>query len=188
MAQLELHKEYGLIGGVWGPDETDQSFLKLGSDLNVRNVVKAASVLEMILWDPSSVKKTSLPACTVPIETNFSGPSSTIRGCVFFLELMGKMLNQSGTTIRALAFDAHGSHSLIRRLLFGQVQPKDLEEIKKFEFWNELSWQELPCSILPRLPVKLCIHRGDVFFPLPGVCSLAELMAFACFCNLSRSC
>lgn len=171
-----MHKQHGLIGGVWGPGETDQSYLSLESDLNVRNIVKASSILEMILWDPASIKKITLPACTVPVETNFSGPSSTVRGCMFFLELIGMILKQSGSTIRCLAFDAHGSHSVIKRLLFGQVAEKDLEEIAKFDFWSELSWQELPSSILPRLPVRLCLHRGEVFYPLPGPCFLAELI------------
>ena len=131
LAQMELQNEVGLVGGVWGADGMDQSFLNLEDDFDVAKVVKATSLLEAVIWDPAALRKIPLSVCCVPVETNFTGPGSTIRGSYFMLELMGKILQEGGCLLRAVTFDAHGSHSLIRRILHGQLGDVNMEDVKK---------------------------------------------------------
>lgn len=163
-----------MVGGVWGPEGVDQSFLNLDDgDIDMAQVVKAATVLEMVVWDPSALRKLPLSVCAVPIETNFSGPGSTMRGCWFMIDLLGRILEQSGSFLRAITFDAHGSHSVIRRVLGGQMQGVNQDDLAKLGFWKDLQWRDLPEHPLPRLPIKVCLHKGEPIYGIPGVCDLS---------------
>ena len=173
LAQMQLHNSVGLVGGVWGPDGMDQSFLNLDDDIDVGKVVKASSLLEAVVWDPAALRKIPLSVCCVPVETNFTGPGSTLRGSYFMLELMGKILQESGNLLSAVTFDAHGSHSLIRRILHGQLSDVNLDDVKKMTFWKDFTFEPL-LHDLPRLPIQKCMHKGEPFFGIPGVCFLTS--------------
>ena len=177
LAQMLLHNSVGLVGGVWASDGMDQSFLKLDDDIDVGKVVKASSLLEAVIWDPAASRKVPLSVCCVPVETNFTGPGSTLRGSYFMLELMGKILQESGCLLRAVTFDAHGSHSLIRRILHGQLSDVNMDDVGKMNFWKDLTFEPLPHD-LPRLPIQKCMHHGEPFFGIPGVCLLTSLFPF----------
>lgn len=175
LSQLGLHGEHAIVGGVFGLGDTDKSFLSLDRELDVRKVTRASSMLELVVWDPCAVKKVVLSACAIPVETNFSGPACTIRGCWYMLELIGMILAESGNILRSVTFDAHGSHSLVRRLCHGQLQGINVSEIGQLKFWQDLEWQPMPHCCLPRLPVQKCLHRGGYFLGIPGVCPLAGI-------------
>ena len=167
-----------MVGGVW-QEELDQSFLDLEKQIDVASVIKAASMLEVVVWDPAALKKVPLSVSSTPIESNHSGPNATIRGCWFMLELMGKVLAPSSCYVQCIIFDAHGSHAMIRRLLHGQLHGISMQDIEKIEFFKDLSWKPLPTCILPRLPIQVCLHQDQPLFGIPGVCCQT---AFVCIC------
>ena len=171
LAQLCLNNESGMVGGVWGPPDVDQSFLCLDKgDVDISKVVKAPTMLEMVAWDPAGVRKIPLSICSIPIESNFSGPGSTVRGCWFMMELLGSIMAEGSTFIKALIFDAHGSHSVIRRVLHGQLSGVSDYDLSKMESWKDLTFQPVPQSCLPRFPAQLCLHRDEFIYGIPGVC------------------
>ena len=190
LAQLALHKEKGMVGGVWNVGETDQSFLDLAQDIKVDRVNKASSILEVVLWDPAAVRRVQLPVATTPFETNFSGPGSTMRGCWFMLELMGMILKEGADIIRCITFDAHGSHSMIRKILHGQ-NDGSYDDALRLPFWRDLEWVHLPSSCLPRCPIKICMHNNEAIYGIPE-CYLDEFLLVVffsghAFCSNSES-
>ena len=161
-----------MVGGNWLPDSPDHCFLSLEEDRDISRINRAAAMLEMICWDPCAQKKHVLSVCSLPLETNFSGPGATIRGCWFMLEVIGGILQQSGSFLKAIVFDAHGSHSVIRRVLFGQIENISKEDLERVPFWKDLVFKPLPKNSLPRLPIQICFHQGEAFYGIPGVCHL----------------
>lgn len=146
LQQCQIHGKRGMVGGIFRLEESDNPWLSLDNEegIDISKVVRAAQMLEMLLWDPSAIHKTTLSVCSLPIETNFSGPGSTQRGCWFMVELIGRVLHESDHLVKGLVFDAHGSHSVIRRVLHGQLQSVDLDTLKSLPFWQDCnSWSLL---------------------------------------------
>ena len=149
LQQCQMHSERAMIGGIYTLDKSNNAWLSLESDkpIDLSLVVRAASMMEVVVWDPCAVQKVTLSACSLPIETNFSGPGSTMRGSWFMLELVGQILAHSDHLIKGLVFDAHGSHSLIRRALHGQTDSINMESLLTLPFWKDRrSWGIAFCS------------------------------------------
>ena len=89
------------------------------------------------------------------------------------MDLMGRILAESGAILKGICYDAHGSHSMIRRIFFGQLDNVDDDDLGKLGFWKDLEFKDLPVNILPKLPIKVCLHRGSPFYGIPGVCDLS---------------
>ena len=88
------------------------------------------------------------------------------------LDLVGRALDSSFGLVRGVVFDSHGSHSLVRRVLHGQMENIDEKELEKMPFWKDIRFRSLPQTCLPRLPVQLPEHQGEVIYGLPGICDL----------------
>ena len=88
------------------------------------------------------------------------------------LETVGRMLEHGSHLVKAITFDAHGSHSIVRKLLHGQAGNIDVSALP---FWNKLSWRPLPETCLPRLPIQTCVLDQEVVYGIPGVCHLTGL-------------
>ena len=93
----------------------------LDHDLKVSSIPRASTMLECVSWCPSLKRKLPLSVVSVPVQHNFAGAGGALRGCFYMAEVMGKVLLHSNGIIRAVVFDAHGSHALIRRLLHGEL-------------------------------------------------------------------
>ena len=99
------------------------------------------------------------------------GPQSVDAGyCWFMMELLGSIMAQGSTCIKALVFDAHGSHSVIRRVLHGQLSGVSQYDLSRMDFWKELTFKPVPETCLPRFPAQFCLHREEVLYGIPGVC------------------
>ena len=89
LTQMQLNNVRGMVGGIWSPDQPSNAFLPLDDELDFNKVVKAASVLEMLVWDPTMKKKIPLPICEVPLQHNFSGTGASHRGNWYMAGLVG---------------------------------------------------------------------------------------------------
>ena len=171
LSQAQLHGERALVGGAYGGKELDQSFLEIDESLDMASVTKASQMLETVVWDAAATCKLPISVCSVPMGTFDSGPGSSSRGAWNMLSIMNDVLQQSGSLVRAVIFDAHGSHSVIRKILHGEEEfPEELAELS---FWREITYKPLPESNLPRMPVRLCYHKGEPLYGIPGVCTWA---------------
>ena len=171
---MQLHQKRGLVGGVWTEATPFNAFIDLeNDDINVRCVVKATTMLEFVVWDPSSKKKSVLSMASMPISSNFHGIQSTFRGNWAILAIVGQFVDASDGLLKGLIFDAHCAHSYVRKLLLGQLQGIDMNEVKHIPFFKDLRYKSLPESRFPKLPVAICLHRDEAFWCLPGVCSSA---------------
>lgn len=172
LSQLQVHGERGLVGGVFTPDDMRQSFLNMDTDKEweVARVTRATTMMKMIVWNPSTIRKDTLSVCCVPLDSGYSGPGSSHRASWFMLDLLGRVLDSSCGLVRGVVFDSHGSHSLIRRVLHGQMENIDEKELEKMQFWKDIRFRALPPTCLPRLPVQLAEHQGEVIYGLPGIC------------------
>ena len=88
------------------------------------------------------------------------------------LASVGKVMKAAAAIVKGIAFDAHGSHSWIRDALMGQFESLRRKDLEGVEFFEDLSWKELPHHNLPRLPVSLCFHSGESIWALGGPCHL----------------
>lgn len=90
---------------------------------------------------------------------------------------MGQFMQTAGWTVRALTFDAHTSHSYVKKLLFGDVEDIPLRDLRNIPWFRELQYKDLPEHDLPRLPVRIALHRSEVIWALPGTCFLENVLA-----------
>lgn len=167
------------MGGAWCNDGPQNAFVELKEGANTQGLCKASSMLEFLAWNPSTVKRSAFSVLSVPIQTDFGGKHSGYRGNVYMMNLIGQCLAASDCSVKALIFDAHGSHNFIRRYIHGQPIPSlgpNHEDVEGIPFFNKLKFQELPDhSPIPKLPVKIAFHEDEPFYVFPGVCSSAFL-------------
>lgn len=168
-----------MVGGVWMPDNMSHAFLNIDHDIDLSQVVKAATVLETIIWDPCLAKKISFPICTIPVQHNFAGTGASARASFYVLKAMGKILKESDGLIKALAFDSHGSHGWVRRCLHGQLEGLDID-LSQVDFFGSLEYQEVDHG-LPRFPICITKFRGEVLLGLCGPCAWSSLTLFCYF-------
>ncbi len=84
------------------------------------------------------------------------------------LQVVARFLGHAAWLVRGIAFDAHGSHQYFREALFGDFQTLDPDQLKGLPFFSDVSYESLPHHALPRLPVKVCMYRGEALWALPG--------------------
>lgn len=159
-----------MVGGTWKADLCDQSFLDLQKGIDLAKVVRSTNMFEMVVWDPAAVKKVPMTVCSVPTETNHAGTGASLRAAWYMLDLLGRILEESGNFIRGITFDAHGSHALIRRVLHGHLDSVKEDDLTKLGFWKDLTWKDLPQVNLPRLPIRICLHKNEPIYAIPGCC------------------
>ena len=175
LAQLQIHEKRGLVGGSFKPDDPMHSFAELTEDFDSTSIKKSGAMCEWLLWDPSAVNKVCLSACALPVESNFSGINGSVKGNLYMCHLVGTILKESDDLIKGIICDSHGTHQYTKKLLFGQLDDLPMEEIEQLPFWHELSYVDVPQSEMPRMPVKIAMHRGSALWPLPGSCDLAVI-------------
>lgn len=132
-------------------------------------------MLTFLVWDPCSIKKIPLTACTLPVEAGFGGARGSYQSNWLMLEIVGRFLQldaDSAETIRGLVFDQHGSHSFVRRVLHGDLGDLSLESLQGTSFFKHISYKELPANDLPRLPLKLALYGQEPIFAMVGPCAL----------------
>ena len=193
LSQCSLHGKHGLIGGAFDQNQRDHCFIDMDDiQVDVKSINRAKSMLEFLCWDPSGKQKLPLAVCSLPVENAYRGVHGLHRGCWAMLSIVGEVLAASANVIKGISFDAHGTHEFIRRCVHGQFEDIDLEELKEIPFFSELKHRALPPHCLPRLPIRICLHQEEVFWAVPGPCSLAHmyasLPAYACkiFQNISK--
>lgn len=174
LSQIALKSTEALIGGCWEPQKEDECFKNMRDQaLEVKNIERAATMLEFAIWDPTTPCKHVLSAAEMPMSSRFG---SNVRGAskagMVMLEAVGRFLQQSQDTVLGVVFDAAGSHALVRKILHGQMLNVNLEEVARVPFFGSLEHVELPSNVLPRLPVKLCYSGGSPFFGMVGPCDL----------------
>ena len=82
--------------------------------------------------------------------------------------MVGRLTASGSKIIKGLTFDGHGAHNWFRSALMGVFDASVEEELGQTEWFWDLTWEDLPCHDLPRLPVKVCKHHGQVIWPLQG--------------------
>ena len=173
LSQMRLHGQRGLVGGTWspGPEGSRNAFCSMeDEDVDVTGIVKSSTMLEFLCWCPTSRRKCPLSVCSLPVEHNFAGAGAGQRGNFYMLEVVGQVMSKNGGGVKALVFDAHGTHQHIRRVLHGQVGNIPASDLKAIPFFGELSYEDLPQTSLPRLPIKVAKHGGEIVYGIPGVC------------------
>lgn len=167
-----LQKKVGLVGGTWDPQNGSQAFLPLDQSLDVSKVEKTKTMLEMYVWDPSTKSRHGLSVCSVPIKDNWAGVGSVNRGNWYMMEVLGLLLSQSKGLIRAIVCDAAGAHTWIKRCLHGNHHGLiNAEDLRSLPFWSELRYESLWETCLPRLPIFVCKHHGEVIYGIAGPCA-----------------
>ena len=174
---MQLWGEHGMVGGVFSHENTQNAFIPLSESMDLTTIKKSVGMMEFLVWDPSSSRRNSLSLASIPIETNWAGPLSTFRGNMYILRLVGDFLSASDGAILGLVCDAHGSHTWLKKLLFGQTEDLPMSEINQIPFFQNLEFVDIPHS-LPRLPARLVFYQNEVFWGIPGACSYP---AFRCF-------
>lgn len=88
----------------------------------------------------------------------------------YVLQTVGRFMAFSQQTVKALIFDAHGSHQMLRRILHGCPTGTDPSDLKDIPFFGSLEFEEVWENVLPRMPIKLCKYEGDYVYAIPGIC------------------
>ena len=172
--QITLHGRTAIIGGAWEVSCGANAWVDLDQEsVDVKGIPRATSMTEFVVWDPCANSKVALPVCSLPMQPNYGGVRSEKKARWCVLELVGKVL-ASSAVVRGIVFDAHASHILVRKVVFGQMQDVDLDAVGQIPFFKEIRHVPLPSNCLPRLPIEVCYIGKDSFFALPGPCFWAE--------------
>ena len=178
LQQMVLKNEHILVGGVYSPSNPEHCKLPFDHDVNIKSINKALHVLQFLTWDPCSPKKVPLSMAEIPVEHAWKGPGAGQRGGLYFLEIVGNVLQASGSVIQALVFDGATAHSLVRRALAGDDKLLREGILESIPWFNRLTFKRPPASSLPRMPLKLAYIDGECFFSLPAVCALPKLYIY----------
>ena len=76
--------------------------------------------LEFLLFDPGAEKQLSLPAAEMPVNIG------DVDG-KFMTQTVDLFMATAFPYVRCICFDGHGSHQVIRRIMFGQGGERDHE-------------------------------------------------------------
>lgn len=85
---------------------------------------------------------------------------------------VGQFMSIAGWAVKCLVFDAHTSHSYVRKLLHGDTDEIPPSELRTIPFFREIQYQDMPASVLPRMPVRIALHRREPVWAIPGPCTL----------------
>lgn len=169
---MKIQGKPSLVGGTWSPESSENACLVLSDKLDTRGVPKATSMLEFVGWNPSTKRRGEMSLCSMPIEHSHGGPNSGLRGNLYMVRAVGSFVHHSDGLVKALVFDGHSTHQVIRRLLHGDRSSLGESELAEMPFFSELQYEPLPPSCIPHLPIKICLYRGQPFHAFPGACPL----------------
>ena len=172
LGQMRVKGEASMVGGVWHPDQPGNACLSIQEGLDIKAVPKAASMLEMVAWQPCMKHRAALSVCSVPVETNFKGPHASIRSQAYMLQAIGLAAEAANGLLEGLIFDAHGSHQAVRRLLHGDTSVLPEDQLSQIPFFRDLTYRDLPCCCIPNLPIKIAIYQNQPVHGMPGICAL----------------
>lgn len=178
LCQAVLHGKRVLVGGAWGPLEQEHCCLDMETlNVEVRSLKRASTMLEFLVYDPCAVVKTPFSMAAMPMDHSLggSGNQGHKKAQWSMLHVVGQFLEQSRDLIRGVCFDAHQSHSLVRRLFHGQLEDVDLREVENVPFFREIQYVSLPEHCLPNLPLQIAMHHGDPVYAMCGPCPLPRL-------------
>ena len=146
--------------------------------LEVKNIPRATAMLEFLVYDPTAVRKTPFSLASMPMDSSFggNGVQGSLKANWTMLETVGRALQHSSSIIAGVCFDAHCSHSFVRKLLHGQLEDINPDEVRSIAFFNSLQYKPLPDHTLPRLPLQIAMHDGKPFFAMCGGCALKDLV------------
>ena len=92
-------------------------------DIHIYIYISVAMRLEFLAWDPSADYQLCLSAGEIPV-------SSTDVDSKFMTETVDRFMASGGADfIKILCFDAHGSHSVIKRVMFGTATDRDMQAL-----------------------------------------------------------
>ena len=129
------------------------------------------------MWCPSSKQKCPLSVCELPVEHHFGGPHAEFRGNLYMLEIVGSVLEKANGCVAGLVFDAHGTHSYLKRLLHGQLEGLP-QEATQAPWFKTLTFKQLPENDLPRLPISVAHFQDQPVWAIPGICNLLDKKSF----------
>ena len=125
--------------------------------------------LSILCWDPSSGVQMALPALELPVHCGDQDSR-------FLLRIMDAFMAAASEFVVGLVYDAATPHQTIRRLLHGTPTVEDLALVGELDsslkFFNRISYKDLPPHNLPRLPIRVAMVEGQVYFGVCGPCSL----------------
>ena len=118
--------------------------------------------------------------CSLPAEHAFDKASE--QGSLYILHSVGRVLAEADNCVKALTFDNHGSHLLLRSILFGECIDRLRDDLADVPFFSSLRFRSLPANILPRVPAQIAMNVEDseVFWCIPGVCALTCFRSHQC--------
>lgn len=179
LSQLQMHGKRGMVGGTFslGNPEKNNAFCELNEELDCTAIRKSGSMLEFLMWCPSSKQKCPLSVCELPVEHHFGGPHAEFRGNLYMLEIVGSVLEKANGCVAGLVFDAHGTHSYLKRLLHGQLEGLP-QEATQAPWFKTLTFKQLPENDLPRLPISVAHFQDQPVWAIPGICNLLDKKSF----------
>ena len=172
LTQLTLNHTRGVAGGAWSPQDPDNSFVFLEKgDVQTNMIRKASLMMHFLAWCPSARKKTPLSVASIPLDQSFTGEVGGFATAQrAMLNLVGTVLAEDPGCVRAIVFDAHTSHVLIRKLLHGLETMITPQELQAVPFFGQLKFKDLSSHKLPRLPVRICLHQDEAVWEICGPC------------------
>ena len=146
--------------------------------VEVKNIPRASTMLEFLVYDPCAVRKTPFSVASMPMDHSFGGNGvhGSLKANWAMLEVVGRFLSYAHKVVLGVCFDAHSSHSFVRKLLHGQTDDINLDHLEKVPFFSKLTYRPLPKHNLPRLPLQIALHEDQPFFAMCGPCN------FGCSC------
>ena len=187
--QAEINQKRGLVGGVFDADHPEQCFVPLEGDhsIDISTISKSSSMLEFVAWEPTAPKKTPMSLLSLPIEVQFGGSGAESRGNYYMASLIGKFMEYSNGTIKALVCDNHSTHQVLRRCMHGQLSSDEAINVLEIPWFGKLHHSDVPANCLPRFPMRIAHHGEDIVYMLTGVCPLVSICfhtMFPFFCTL----
>ena len=146
---MVLDGERGLIGGCWTPEAPKNAWVSMeNADVDVKGMSRAELMMHFTIWNPASRKKLPLSLCSVPLDKSFAeSTGNSARASYAMLQLLGQVLSKDNGCLIGVCFDAHGSHSWIRKILHGQHDGHDGVDpaiVASIPFFSELTFTDLP--------------------------------------------
>lgn len=178
LVQMKIGEQVGLVGGGWRLDDESQCFVPVDQVGREERPEKAPQILEFVVWDPHTPgPRVTYSIASMPTflsaNPKFKNVTKTHQGNWDMLRVIGRALSTASDVVKGVTFDAHNAHRYAKEMLFGVFQKVDSVAAAELPFWCDLTWEDLPPHVLPRLPLRLAKHKGNYFWCLPGCCSLS---------------
>jgi hypothetical protein len=85
------------------------------------------------------------------------------------LELTGRVMEQGGFFVKLLVWDGAGTNSYVRKAMHGQIADLS-DKLLEVPWFSSLSYQAMPLSNLPRVPIMVAKYEGEVVWGIPEAC------------------